>query len=148
MGRSIVVGTQVGIVQAVSPDGMTLTLTKAWESAPAAGTPYMMRSALDDVTDQLLANTPDNIQDAVELLNKGLGTDSVKFRYLEKDGKPNLVLDVDWKRGYRAASPIKLALGNLNGGDQTFAGAQATGLAQVQVDGRVKVGLVIPLEAA
>ncbi|WP_344217891.1 calcium-binding protein [Kribbella sancticallisti] len=147
VGRSIVVGTQVGIVQAVSADGKTLTLTKAWESAPAAGTPYMMRSALDDVTDQLLANTPDNIQDAVELLNKGLGTDSVKFRYLEKDGKPNLVLDVDWKRGYRAASPIKLALGNLNGGDQSFAAAQASGLAQVQVDGRVKVGLVIPLAA-
>ncbi|WP_433014887.1 calcium-binding protein [Kribbella sp. CA-294648] len=147
VGRSIVVGTQIGIIQAVSPDGKTLTLTKAWESAPAAGTPYMMRSALDDVTDQLLANTPDNIQDAVKLLNKGLGTDSVKFRYLEKDGKPNLVLDVDWKRGYRAASPIKLALGNLNGGDQTFAGAQATGMAQVSVDGRVKVGLVIPLAA-
>ncbi len=147
IGRSVVVGTQVGIVQSVSPDGKTLTLTKAWESAPAPGTPYMMRSALDDVTDQLLANTPDNIQDAVELLNKALGTDSVKFRYLETGGEPNLVLDVDWKRGYRAASPIKLALGNLNGGDQTFAGAQATGLAQVQVDGRVKVGLVIPLKA-
>ncbi|MEI8408179.1 MULTISPECIES: calcium-binding protein [unclassified Kribbella] len=147
VGRSIVVGTQVGIVGSVSGDGKTLTLTKPWESEPADGTPYMMRSALDDVTDQLLANTPDNIQDAVKLLNKGLGTDSVKFRYLEKDGKPNLVLDVDWKRDYRAASPIKLALGNLNGGDQTFAGAQATGLAQVQVDGRVKVGLVIPLAA-
>ncbi len=145
VGRSIVVGTQVGIIQAVSPDGKTLTLTKAWESAPAPGTAYMMRSALDDVVDQLLANTPDNIQDAVKLLNGALGTDSVKFRYLEKDGKPNLVLDVDWKRDYRAAAPIKLSLGNLNGSDQTFAGAQATGLAQVDVNGRIKVGLVIPL---
>ena len=36
VGRSIVVGTQVGIVQAVSRDGKTLTLTKPWESAPAA----------------------------------------------------------------------------------------------------------------
>ncbi|GAB2678280.1 hypothetical protein GCM10009743_63090 [Kribbella swartbergensis] len=147
VGRSIVVGSQVAIVKSVSPDGKTLTLTKPWESIPAAGTAYMMRSALDDVTDQLLANTPDSIQDAVVLLNKALGTDSVKFRYLEKDGKPNLVLDVDWKRKYRAASPVKLSLGSLNGANQTFAGAQATGLAQVDVDGRVKVGLVLPLEA-
>ncbi|MGH3371842.1 MAG: calcium-binding protein, partial [Nocardioidaceae bacterium] len=119
--------------------------TKPWESAPAAGTAYMMRSALDDVIDQLLANTPDNIQDSVELLNRALGTDSVRFRYLEVDGKPNLVLDVDWKRDYRAASPVKLSLGSLNGSDQTFAGGAASGLSQVEVDGRVKVGLVVPL---
>ncbi|WP_328988917.1 calcium-binding protein [Kribbella sp. NBC_01245] len=145
VGRSIVVGTQVGIVKTVAGDGKSLTLTKPWESAPPTGTPYMMRSALDDVTDRLLANTPDNIQDAVELLNSALGNQSVKFRYLEVDGKPNLVLDVDWQRDYRAAAPIKLSLGNLNGSDQTFAAAQATGLAQVEVTGRIKVGLVVPL---
>ncbi|MFB6720098.1 calcium-binding protein [Kribbella sp. NPDC056345] len=143
-GRSIVVGSQVAIVQAVSGDGKTLTMTKDWAPAPAAGTAYMMRSALDDVTDQLLANTPDSLQDAVELLNKALGTDSVKFRYLEKNDEPNLVLDVDWKRKYRAGAPIKLSLESLS---QTFAGAQASGLAQVEVDGRVKVGLVVPLKA-
>ncbi|GAA1689421.1 hypothetical protein GCM10009745_38180 [Kribbella yunnanensis] len=147
VGRSIVVGSQVAIVQAVSGDGKTLTMTKPWAPAPAAGTAYMMRSALDDVTDQLLANTPDSLQDAVDLLNKALGMDSVKFRYLEKNNEPNLVLDVDWKRKYRAGSPIKLSLGSLNGSDQTFAGAQASGLAQVEVDGRVKVGLVVPLKA-
>ncbi|MFK4084074.1 calcium-binding protein [Kribbella sp. NPDC020789] len=147
VGRSIVAGSQVAIVQAVSGDGKTLTMTKPWAPAPAAGTAYMMRSALDDVTDQLLANTPDSLQDAVELLNKALGTDSVKFRYLESNNEPNLVLDVDWKRKYRAGSPIKLSLGSLNGAAQTFAGAQASGLAQVEVDGRVKVGLVVPLKA-
>ncbi|TCO47460.1 Ca2+-binding RTX toxin-like protein [Kribbella antiqua] len=147
VGRSIVVGSQVAIVKSVSGDGKTLTVTKPWEALPAPGTAYMMRSALDDVTDQLLANTPDNIQDAVDLLNKALGTDSVKFRYLEQNGDPNLVLDVDWKRKYRAASPVKLSLGSLNGADQTFAGAQASGLAQVDVDGRIKVGLVLPLKA-
>ncbi|HYU84513.1 MAG TPA: calcium-binding protein, partial [Kribbellaceae bacterium] len=145
VGRSVVVGTQVAIVKAVSQDGKTLTMTKPWDSVPAAGTAYMMRSALDDATDQLLANTPDSIQDAVKLLNDTIGTNSVKFRYLEKDGKPNLVLDVNWNRGYRAASPIRLSLGNLNGSDQTFAGVQATGTAQVEVNGLVKVGLVIPL---
>ncbi|WP_432944824.1 calcium-binding protein [Kribbella sp. CA-253562] len=147
IGRTVVVGTQVGVVEDASDDGKTLTLTQPWASPPASGTAYSMRSALDDATDRLLANTPDSLQDAVELLNQALGTDSVKFRYLEKDGKPNLVLAVDWKRDYRTAAPIKLSLGSLNGGDQSFAGAQATGQAQVDVTGQVKVGLVIPLEA-
>ena len=57
-GRSVVVGTQIGIVQSVSGDGKTLTMTKDWESVPANGSPYGMRSALDDATDQLLAIPP------------------------------------------------------------------------------------------
>src|SRR5829696_739179 len=80
-GRSIVIGTQIGIVKDVSDDGKTLTMTKNWDSTPAAGASYAMRSALDAATDQLLAVAPDNIQDAVKLLNRTLGTDSVKFRY-------------------------------------------------------------------
>lgn len=144
-GRSVVVGTQVGIIKDVSADGKTLTLTKNWDSTPPAGAAYGMRSALDDATDQLLALVPDNIQDAVALLNKTLGNDSVKFRYLEVNGVGNLVLDVDWKRDYRAASPIRLSLGNLAGSDRTFAGAQATGLAQVEVNGELKLGLAMPL---
>jgi Ca2+-binding RTX toxin-like protein len=149
VGRSIVVGSQVAIVDSVSADGKTLTMTKPWAPEPADGTAYMMRAALDDATDRLLAKTPDSIQDAVELLNAALGANSsVKFRYLEKDNEPHLVLDLDWQRKYRAASPVKLSLGSLNGADQTFAGAQASGLAQVDVNGRVKVGLVLPLKAS
>ena len=69
----------------------------------------------------------------------------MKFRYLEVGGAPNLVLYVDWHRDYRAASPIRLSLGNVGGSDRTFGGAQATGVAQVDVTGQVKVGLTIPL---
>jgi Ca2+-binding RTX toxin-like protein len=147
VGRTVVVGTQIGVIQSVSGDGKTLTLAKNWSTQPAPGTPYRMRSALDDATDHLLATPPDNIQDAVKVLNDALGTDSVKFRYLDTGGTGNLVLDVDWQRGYRVASPIKLALGNVSGSDRTFAGAEATGMAQVTMNGRIKVGLVIPLVA-
>jgi Ca2+-binding RTX toxin-like protein len=145
VGRSVVVGTQVAIVKTVSGNGKTLTMTKPWESTPAGGTPYMLRSAFDDAIDHLLATPPDNIQDAVELLNNAMGTDAVKFRYLETGGVGNLVLDVDWQRDYRAASPVRLSLGDIGGSDRTFAGAQATGMAQVEVDGRIKLGLVLPL---
>ncbi|HET8643095.1 MAG TPA: hypothetical protein VFM37_14260, partial [Pseudonocardiaceae bacterium] len=145
VGRTIVIGTQIGVVGQVSADGKTLTMTKPWATVPAAGSAYTMRSALDDAIDQLLAINPDNIQDAVKLLNRTLGTDAVKFRYLDAGGVGNLVLDVDWQRGYRAASPVRLALGNVSGTDRTFASAQATGMAQVAVNGRVKVGLAMPL---
>jgi Ca2+-binding RTX toxin-like protein len=145
VGRTVVVGTQIGVIESVSGDGKTLTLSKAWASKPAPGTPYAMRLALDDATDHLLATPPDNIQDAVKMLNAILGTDSVKFRYLDTGGAGSLVLDVDWRRGYRVASPIKLSLGSVGGGDRTFAGVDASGMAQVAVDGRIKVGLVIPL---
>lgn len=144
-GRTVVVGTQVAVVKEVSGDRKTLTMTKPWASEPDDGTPYGMRSALDDATDRLLATPPGSMQDAVKLLNQTLGTDAVKFRYLETGGAGNLVLDVDWKRAYRVASPIKLALGSIGGSDRTFAGAEATGLAQVAVTGGVKVGVVIPL---
>lgn len=146
-GRTVVVGTRVAVVAEVSEDRKTLTMTKNWEDEPEDGTAYSMRSALADATDHLLATPPDNIQDAVVLLNKTLGTDAVQFRYLETGGTGNLVLDVDWERNYRVASPIKLSLGNLGGSDRTFAGVESTGLAQVQVDGAVNVGLVVPLVA-
>lgn len=150
-GRSVIVGTQVGVVESVSADGKTLNLTQNWETEPTDGTAYAMRSALDDAADQLLAAPPDNIQDAIERLNTTLGNDSVNFRYLETSGVGNLVLDVNWARDYRIASPIKLSLGEIAGDvpgvERTFAGAQASGLAQVAVDGLVDVGLVIPLVA-
>jgi Ca2+-binding RTX toxin-like protein len=147
VGRTVVVGTQVAVVETVSDDRKTLTMTKDWESEPDDGTAYSMRSALADATDHLLATPPDNIQDAVKLLNQTLGTEAVQFRYLETAGVGNLVLDVDWQRSYRVASPIKLSLGNIGGTARTFAGVETTGLAQVDVDAGVDVGLVIPLVA-
>lgn len=140
-GRTVIVGTQIGVVEDVSDNGLTLTMTENWESEPVDGTAYAMRSALDDATDRLLAAPPDNVQDAVELLNSMLGNDNVNFRYLETSGVGNLVLDLDWARDYRAGSPVKLQLPSLG---KAFAG-EATGLAQVEMNGLVDVGLVIPL---
>lgn len=145
IGRTVVVGTQIGVVGGVSTDGKTLTMAKAWETKPPTGSAYAMRSALDDATDRLLATPPDNIQEAVQALNEVLGTDAVKFRYLATGDTGNLVLDVDWQRKYSTSAPIKLALGNIGGSQRTFAGAEATGQAQVEVTGDIDIGLVIPL---
>ncbi len=146
VGRAVVVGTQVGLVKEIQSgsSGHTLVLTGAWTEKPANGTAYMFRSPLDDAVDLLLASPPDSLQDLVTILNERLGTDTLKFRYLESGG-PKLVLDLDWDRSYKTSAPIKLDLGNLGGADRTFAGAQASGNATVGVSGNVKVGLVVPL---
>ncbi len=85
VGRAVVVGTQVGLVKEIQAEssGHTLVLTGAWTEKPADGTAYMFRSPLDDAVDLLLASPPDNLQDLVTTLNERLGTDTLKFRYLE-----------------------------------------------------------------
>ncbi len=143
VGRAVVVGTQVGLVESVA--GSTVTMTEPWDSEPTDGTAYMFRSPLDDAVDLMLANPPENIQDLVALLDERLGNESLDFRYLEVGGDPNLVLDLDWERSYKTSSPIRLELGQLNGADQTFAGAEASGNASVGVTGAIDVGLVVPL---
>lgn len=139
--RTVVVGTQVGIVDHVE-GGNTLVMKDNWTTKPTAGTPYTMRSALADAIDKLLAAPPDNIQDLVQMLNDALGTDAVKFAYLPGSGTDpaSLALSIDWARKYHVGAPIKLALGS-----GTFAGVNSTAQASVGVDGHVKVGLLVPL---
>ncbi len=147
VGRAVVVGTQVALVQSIQAGSSkhTLVLTDAWTQKPADGTAYSFRSPLDDAVDLLLASPPDNLQDLVAILDDRLGSNTLAFRYLDTGGTPSLVLDLDWDRSYRTSAPIRLDLGNVAGSDRTFAGAQASGNATVAVDGTVKIGLVVPL---
>ena len=60
VGRSIVAGTQVGIVASVTDD--TLTMASNWTNQPSPATPYTLRSELDDAI-SILQNSPsDNLQ--------------------------------------------------------------------------------------
>ena len=144
VGRAVVVGTQVALVEAV-PSEHTVKLTSAWGSQPEDGAAYMFRSPLDDAVDSLLATPPDSIQDLVKILDERLGNDTLGFRYLDDGGTPSLVLDLDWDRGYSTSSPVKFDLGDIAGAARTFAGAEGSGNVDVTVDGTVDVGLVIPL---
>lgn len=142
-GRSLVVGTQVAVVE--STDGAhQVTLSKNWTTAPAAGSAYTFRSPLDDAIDAMSARPPQNIQDLVGLLNERLTVGSgvpLAFRYLDDGGTPSLVLDFDWQRKFTTSSTIRLELPSA----PALATASTSGTGTVEVTGGIDVGVVIPL---
>ncbi|GAB3067850.1 hypothetical protein GCM10027053_34730 [Intrasporangium mesophilum] len=139
-GRSIIVGTQVAVVD--HTDGAhQVTLTQKWTNKPAEGAAYSFRSPLDDAIDAMSVHPPQNMQDLVKFLNDRLGSGALKFRYLDDNGTPSIVLDLAWARGYQTSSPIRLQLD----GVPALASASTSGKGTVSVSGGVNVGLVVPL---
>ncbi|AXG12708.1 calcium-binding protein [Intrasporangium calvum] len=139
-GRAVVVGTQVAVVK--QTDGVnTVTLTKPWETKPATGAAYTFRSPLDDALDAMSAHPPQNIQDLVEVLTNRLGSDALKFRFLDDGGTPSIVLDFDWTRTYTASTPLRLQLD----GVPALVSASTSGAGKVAVTGGVDVAVVVPL---
>ncbi|MGN6754643.1 MAG: calcium-binding protein [Intrasporangium sp.] len=138
-GRTVVVGTQVGVVASAS--GNTVTLTRDWSTKPANGTAYTFRSPLDDAIDIMATHPPQNMQDLVTFVNQRLGTKALTFRYLDAGGTPSVVLGLDWSRDYQTSAPLRLDLG----ADNTLVSAAAEGQGTVHVTGGVDVGLVVPL---
>jgi len=160
-GRTIVVGTQVAVIKNVASGatdaetatGNKLVLMAPWTAQPANGTAYVMRSELDDLITLLQAAPPDNVQALIELVNARL-KDSTPFKFEYKkvdlnnpttvdpsDDTPSLIIRMDWQRNYHTSAPFKFDFdGN------TFAGLQGSGSFSVDVGGRIKVGLVIPLQ--
>jgi Ca2+-binding RTX toxin-like protein len=146
-GRSIVAGTQVGIVGTVADN--KLTLVSNWSATPTAGTPYTMRSELDDVISILQASPSDNLQELVRLLNARLGGSvPVSFAY-QDDAKvgnaPSLVIKLDWQRSFHTTAPVQFDfdLPGLSG--NKLVGAQGKGLLSLGAGGEIKIGLVVPL---
>ncbi|MDT4913548.1 MAG: hypothetical protein QOC66_2676, partial [Pseudonocardiales bacterium] len=140
VGRSIVVGTQVAVVRSVE-SGNKLMMAADWGTQPSDGTPYVVRSELDDVI-TILENSPaDNLQALVRVLNDRL-KDSIplSFDYRVLDSQPSLVLNLDWKRNYHTSAPFTFELGSAQ-----IAGAQANGSVSLGVNGEIKLGIVVPL---
>jgi Ca2+-binding RTX toxin-like protein len=147
VGRSIVAGTQVGIISAVTDN--TLTVTPAWTNTPSNGSAYVLRSELDDVI-SILTNSPsDNLQALMKTLNDRLGHDTpITFDYLNDDGTlthdPAIVIKLDWKRDFHTSAPVNFDF-HLPIGDQSLAGVQGKGSVSLDAGGEIKVGLVVPL---
>ena len=121
-GRSVVVGTQVGIVLART--SATQLVLSALESTPAGATPYSFRSELADALSLLTADPPDSVQQLVKALDARLGGSYVKFRYAEVGGAPHLVVALDWKRAYATSTPVRFDVGS-----QKLAGTSGAGTA-------------------
>ena len=144
MNRSIVVGTQVGIITDVAEN--KLTVTPGWTVQPAKGAQYVVRSELDDVI-SILQNSPsDNLQLLIKAVHDRLGPNSpVDFAYsdnVDPAHTPSLIVKLDWKRDFHTSAPLSIdfPLGKV-------AGVQGSGTFSIGVGGEINVGLVIPLQA-
>jgi Ca2+-binding RTX toxin-like protein len=140
-GRTVVVGTQVGVVATVADN--KLTMVAPWSAQPAASTAYVVRSELDDVVTILEAAPSDNLQTLINTVNDRLKDSTpISFEYKDVSGTPSLVIHLDWKRGYHTSAPFKFDFGT-----NSIAGAQGSGSVSLGVSGEVKIGLVVPLQA-
>ncbi len=141
-GRSVIVGTQVGVVLHVT-DATHLTFVSSWQT-PAAGTGYAFRSGLDDAISLLDAAPPDTLQDLVGVLNDKLAKNTpVEFSYDEPNGQPSLILKLKWHRHYESSAPFNLDLGLPDVGG--LVGAKGDGSLHAGVDGDVNLGFAVPL---
>ena len=103
-GRTIVVGTQVGLIESVGGD--TLTMASPWTTTPVAGAAYVVRSELDDAISYLQAAPPDNLQALVRMLDERLTGTPLDFEY--EDGA--VIMHLDWTRSYHTSAPVELQL--------------------------------------
>lgn len=147
VGRTVVAGTQVGVIKAVSDT--TLTMDASWSTAPAAGTPYVVRSELDDAISLLQAAPSDNLQQLITTVNDRLkGSLPITFAYAD-DAKvgnvPSLVIRLDWKRDFHTSAPVQFDF-HLPIGDQSLAGVQGKGSVALGVQGEIELGVVVPLQ--
>lgn len=150
VGRTVVVGTQVGVIQSVSANSLTLAGT--WTTVPATGTPYVLRSELDDAISLLQAAPSENLQTLIRTVNNRLShaNTPITFEYRDDasvNNAPSLVINLDWHRSYHTSAPVQFDfnLQNSGLGSQELAGVQGDGLISLGVNGEVKVGLVVPL---
>ncbi|WP_206794239.1 calcium-binding protein [Amycolatopsis sp. MtRt-6] len=144
IGRTVVAGTQVGIVGSVTAD--TLVLAGPWASQPSPSTAYVIRSELDDVISMLEAAPSDNLQRLVQTINERFkGSAPVQFEYADLAGTPSLIIRLDWKRAYHTSTPVQFDF-SLPAGTQRVAGVQGEGSVSLGVGGEVKMGLVVPLQ--
>ena len=141
-GRTVVAGTQVGVIAGVTAD--TLTLSANWANQPSTATPYVVRSELDDVISLLQAAPSDNLQALVKVLDDRLAGTPLNVEYKEIANQPSLVVHLDWTRNFHTSAPVQFGF-HLPIGDQSLAGVQGNGSVSIGAGGEIKIGLVVPL---
>ncbi|MEU6073691.1 calcium-binding protein [Micromonospora sp. NPDC047074] len=140
-GRTVVVGSKAYRVLA-RVDGQTLRVDAAGTPKPADGSAYALRPELADALDRLLASPPDNLQDALDVLNGAIGEDSgISFTLDERAGGPFLRLGLDWKRKFHTGGPLNFAWD----AHRELVTLDSSGTFAVDVDARAQLGLLLPL---
>ncbi|MBY8874201.1 hypothetical protein K7640_20440 [Micromonospora sp. PLK6-60] len=140
-GRTVVIGSQAyRVLEQV--DARTLRVDAAGTPKPADGSAYALRPELADALDKLLASPPDNLQDALDVLNNAIGAGSgVGFTVDQRAGGPYLRLGLDWKRKFLTGGPINLGFG----GGRDLVSLDSSGTFALDVSANAKLGLLLPL---
>ena len=142
VNRTVVVGTQVGVVHAVTDN--TLTMAQNWTTKPADGTSYVLRSELDDAISWLEAAPSDNLQELVRQLDERLSGTPLAFEYYDTVGQRLVILHLDWTRSYHTSAPVQFDF-NIPAGDFEVAGVKGSGSVALDAGGHIQMGIVIPL---
>lgn len=140
-GRTVVIGSQAyRVLDRV--DGQTLRIAAAGTPKPADGTAYALRPELADALDRLLDSPPDNLQDALDLLNNAIGAGSgVSFTVDQREGGPFLRIGLDWKRDFHTGGPLTFAWD----GARDLVSLDSSGTFALDVSANAKLGLLLPL---
>ncbi|MFE9201453.1 hypothetical protein [Micromonospora sp. NPDC007230] len=140
-GRTVVIGSQAyRVLKQV--DAQTLRIDAAGTPKPADGTAYALRPELADALDRLLAAPPDNLQDALDVLNNAIGAGSgVSFTVDQREGGPFLRIGLDWKRNFHTGGPLAFGWG----GGKDLISLDSSGTFALDVSANAKLGLLLPL---
>ncbi|GIH07898.1 hypothetical protein Rhe02_59650 [Rhizocola hellebori] len=139
--RTIVIGSKAYRILDVV-DGKTLRIAAGGTPTPELGAAYAVRPELVEAVDKLLAQPPETLQDALDMVNKAIGDGSgVSFTLDQREGGPYLRIGLDWRRHFRVAQPIKF---NWSGvGD--LVSLDSSGAVSLDISGRAQLGLLLPL---
>lgn len=139
--RTIVVGTKAYRIQDVV-DGQTLRILAAGSATPENGAAYAVRPELAEAVDRLLANPPETLQDALDMMNQAIGEGSgLSFALDQREGGPYLRVGLDWKRKFHTAAPLAFSWSGV--GDLVT--LDSSGAASLDITGDAQLGLLLPL---
>ncbi|NUT33059.1 MAG: calcium-binding protein [Hamadaea sp.] len=139
--RTVVIGTKAYRILDVV-DGQTLRIAAAGAATPEPGAAYAVRPELAEAVDRLLANPPETLQDALDLVNKTIGEGSgLSFALDQREGGPYLRMGLDWKRKFHTGTPLTFAWSGV--GD--LVSLDSSGTVSLDVSGEASLGLLLPL---
>ncbi|MCP2322728.1 Ca2+-binding RTX toxin-like protein [Hamadaea flava] len=139
--RTVVIGTKAYRILDVVDD-QTLRIAAAGSATPEAGAAYAVRPELAEAVDRLLANPPETLQDALDMVNKTIGEGSgLSFALDQREGGPYLRIGLDWKRKFHTGAPLTFAWS----GAGDLVSLDSSGTVALDVTGEASLGLLLPL---
>lgn len=139
--RTVIIGTKAYRVLNLVDD-QTLLIAGGGMATPENGAAYAVRPELVEAVDRLLANPPETLQDALDLVNKAIGEGSgLTFALDQREGGPFIRIGLHWKRDFHTATPINF---DWQGAGDLIS-LDSSGALSLDIIGDANFGLLLPL---